>query len=276
MSERTQAEYWNDEAGPKWVQHADALDEMLSPFLTEIISRAKLRATDSVLDVGCGGGALSLKAAETAGAVLGVDVSEPLLSLARQRAQQQDNVGFHFDDAAALSGEGHALFDVALSRFGVMFFENPVAAFGNILSLMGEHPTFVFACWRHPTFNPWATLPIQTVAPLLPNPPEPPNLEAPGPFAFSDRDRMRSTLREAGWANMEINAFDIDLVLPGHSAEETASFMVEMGPLGRLLSKTPLDLDVVKARLRETLSQFTNEDGRVQCGSSAWIVEAGR
>ena len=275
MAERTQAEYWNDEAGPKWVQHSEALDAMLAPFLTEIIASAKLRPTDRVLDVGCGGGALSLEAANTARAVVGVDVSKPLIDLARERASDRPNIHFHHGDASLIGKSDFEAFDVALSRFGVMFFEQPVQAFANIRALMGDHPSMIFACWRHPKFNPWTTLPIRIVTPLLSAPPPPPDLNAPGPFAFSDRNRIRDILTQAGWPNVEINAVDTELLLPGETPSQTAAFMMEMGPLGRLLAKTDLDLKDVETRLSKELEAHVNSDGRVQSSGSAWIVEAG-
>lgn len=154
MAGKSQAEYWNDEAGPKWVEHGDALDSMLAPFLEKIMARVKLRSTDRVLDIGCGAGALSLRAAESVGHVTGVDVSEPLLNLARQRASRRENIAFHHVDAAEMSASSTNPFDIALSRFGVMFFEEPVKTFQNILQLMSDRPSLVFACWRHPKYNP--------------------------------------------------------------------------------------------------------------------------
>lgn len=275
MSDRTPAEYWNEEAGPKWVQHSEALDAMLAPFLSAVISHAKLRSTDRVLDIGCGAGALSLEAAKTASQVVGVDVSTPLLELARTRASEQPNVQFHHGDAGQLNSSDFDAFDVAVSRFGVMFFEDPAPAFAAIRGVMGDHPSMIFACWRHPKFNPWATLPMKIVSPLLSSPPPPPDLTAPGPFAFSDRSRLRDVLRDGGWPNVEITTFETPMILPGETPAKAAAFMMEMGPLGRLLAKTDVDLGEVEARLTLELASHINADGRVQSSGSAWIVEAG-
>lgn len=239
------------------------------------MARVKLRSTDRVLDIGCGAGALSLRAAKNAGHVTGVDVSEPLLNLARQRASDRENIHFHHGDAAVMSMSSVDPFDIALSRFGVMFFEEPVKAFQNIRGLMSDRPSLVFACWRHPRHNPWATLPMQIVSPLLPAPPAPPDLEDPGPFAFSERDRVRSILQESGWPNVEIDTFDVDLTLPGETTDEAAGFMIKMGPLGRVLAETELDLENIQTRLSQALEDYVDAEGRVSVAGSAWIIEAG-
>ena len=270
----TQADYWNDQAGPKWVEHADALDAMLKPYLDELIKRAKLTASDRVLDIGCGAGALTLAAAEQASHATGVDVSEPLLDLANRRSDGLASVDFLHADAATLTLKGATPYDVVISRFGVMFFDDPVSAFANIKALTSRPASLIFVCWRAPQFNPWATLPMQVAAPLLREPLPTPDPTKPGPFAFADRGRLRSILTEAGWPNIEINAVDVDMVLPGDSASEAASFMLKMGPLSTLLEKSGLSPDTVLTPLTNELSAQRRADGRVACGGSAWVVEA--
>lgn len=116
---------------------------------------------------------------------------------------------------------------------------------------------------------------MQIVAPLLPSPPAPPDLESPGPFAFAERDRVRSILQESGWSNVEINTFDIDLNLPGETTDEAAGFMIKMGPLGRVLAETELDLENIQTRLSQALEDYVDAEGRVSVAGSAWIIEAG-
>jgi len=272
----TQAEYWNDQAGPKWVRHADELDMMLSPFHDKVLKRAKIRASDRVLDIGCGAGSLSLSAAKKAAQVTGVDISQPLLGLARERGSELENLNFVRANAAEISPQVHGPFDIAMSRFGVMFFEDPVAAFTQIASVMSKSASLVFACWREPQFNPWATLPMQVAAPLMDSPPAKPDPDAPGPFAFADRSRIRTILQDAGWPNIEINSYDVEMVLPGNTPEESAAFMMEMGPLSKIMKEQELDFAKVQSALISKLKDNANTDGTVDLQGSVWIVEASR
>lgn len=275
MDNSAQIEYWNGPAGQKWVKDADRMDVMLSPFADAIISAAKPVPGESVIDIGCGAGALSLNIA-AAGinvSVTGVDVSEPLVKLATRRASAVGaKVNFVIGDAASWRPEKPA--DMAVSRFGVMFFADPVKAFQNIRAALKPGGRLVFACWRPLPENAWALTPLQAALPLLPEPPAPPPPQSPGPFAFGDADYVRQILAGSGWANVKITPWDGNLSLPGASPSEAAEFMLEMGPLSRAIVEQGVDLAPIRAAVEARLAELAGTDGRVRLAAASWIVEA--
>lgn len=261
---------WDGEIGEKWVRHAGALDGMLAPFSRLIVDEIA-RSGDSVLDIGCGAGALTLALAERFAHVTGVDVSRPLLALARKRgAEKGASVTFVEADAAAFQPEEPV--DHLVSRFGVMFFEAPVPAFANLRDALNPGGTLTFVCWRKPRDNPWASLPVEVAEDILglDNPrPEP---HAPGPFAFADKDYLARILGDTGWHSIDIVPVSQPLRIPGESAAEAAKFLVELGPLSGRLKDEGIDT----ARLVEHLTAAlpTDSAGRTELPSQAWLVRA--
>lgn len=272
MSSQEQIDYWNGQAGEKWVAHASQLDAMLRPFAIEVLNAANISQSDNVLDIGCGGGALSLLAAQSAARLCGVDVSAPLITLARKRAAGLNNVTFHCADAAEFRSDEP--YDVAVSRFGVMFFHNPVAAFSNIRKIMKPQGRLAFACWQSPVKNDWARAPLEVALPFLTTPPEPPKPNAPGPFAFADRSYLKQVLADAGWQDVTFTDWSGKMALPGTTVDEAADFMLKMGPLSRLIAEQELDFEAVKSALASKLQNHIDAEGVVHMGASAWIVTA--
>lgn len=272
MSNIEQTDYWNGAAGRKWVAASSQLDLMLAPFADMILTKATLTQTNEVLDIGCGGGALSLQAAESAGSVTGVDVSRPLLDLARSRAGTLRHVSFIEGDAALWTTATR--FDMALSRFGVMFFDDPVQTFKNIREHMSSDGRLIFTCWQAPSLNDWARTPLEVAMPFLTTPPELPDPKAPGPFAFQDPNDIKSILAGADWRNIDIESWTGNIILPGESLAETAGFMMEMGPLSRLLKEQDIDRNKVREALVERLKDHENEDGSVSLKGAVWLVSA--
>jgi len=271
-----QVEYWNGDGGERWARHADRLDGMLAPFAREILDLADLQASEQVLDIGCGAGALTLEAARLVGAergAVGVDVSAPLLDVARARADAQ-GLTARFVEASASAYRADIPVDAALSRFGVMFFADPVAAFAALRRNLRPEGRLVFACWQALSDNPWARAPMEAALPFLETPPERPDPHAPGPFAFADADRVRAILSESGWRGIAIAPWTGVLELPGVSAPETAAFMMELGPLARILQEAELDPAPVRAALETRLSDDADPDGRVRLQGAAWLVTA--
>ena len=182
---RAQIDYWNGRAGAKWSARQAELDAMLAPVTAELKARVGSVAGLRVLDIGCGTGETCSIWLAGGAQVTGVDVSAPMLSSAAQRLQGQ--VKLVLADASVWRGE--APFDLAVSRFGVMFFADPDAAFANIASNLRPGGRLVFACWRALRENEWAAKPLNAIRELLPPAPAPaPN--APGTFAFADGDRL--------------------------------------------------------------------------------------
>lgn len=276
MNNEAQIEYWNGQAGDKWVRNAKALDGMLTPFIDAILGEAKLMAGETVLDIGCGAGALSLAAQEQVqpkGTVTGIDISRPLLDLAGERAEASgSSARFEEADASAYSAEKPV--DCAISRFGVMFFDDPVGAFRSLRASLRPEGRLVFACWRGLAENEWARLPLETAQHLLKEIPASPPPGAPGPFAFADGERVRTMLKDAGWRGVDVKRWSGEMTMPGASIKETAEFMLELGPLSRLIAEAEVDKGALLDRLQSVLSDRADASGQVTLTAEAWIVSA--
>ena len=273
MSNAQQSEFWNGDAGQRWVTFSDRLDSMLLPFAQQILTAAHISSDEDVLDIGCGGGALSLMASKVGKSVLGVDISKPLIDLAWERSKMMETVEFAHGDAAEMSYDKKR--DVVVSRFGVMFFSDPVNAFANIRNQIRGDGRMVFACWQSPMKNLWARAPLEAAMPFFKQPPTPREPHAPGPFAFADSEYLTDTLMDAGWKTVELTDWTSKIRLPGGDVEETAAFMMEMGPLSKIMKDQDLDEKRVQSALIEKLSHAANADGTVDMQASVWIVRAG-
>jgi SAM-dependent methyltransferase len=205
-----QIKYWNAEAGTKWSDFNPQLDRMLAPLSAVVIDRAAPVAGEQVLDIGCGCGDTSMALARRVapgGAVTGVDISTPMLNVARQRAADDDLPVTLFNADAETHGLTLESFDLAFSRFGVMFFNNPQAAFTNIGGALKSGGRLTFVCWRALSHNPWALIPFEAVSSVVP-PPEPTDPHSPGPFAFADDARVKGILTAAGFTDVAVDGYE--------------------------------------------------------------------
>jgi len=272
MDNSAQIDYWNGETGIRWGALSDALDGMMAPFADIIMERAAIKPGETVLDIGCGAGSLSIRAAKTAKRVTGMDISEPLLKVARRRMAGIDNVDFILGDAAIEQLQDRA--DVVLSRFGVMFFADPAKAFANIAKNTRPGGRMVFACWQEVSENMWARAPLEAAMPFFKSMPEPPEPGAPGPFAFSDPARLLTILEDAGWQDVTIEDWRTDIIMPGDTAEQSADFMFQMGPLSRIIKEQDLDMGPIREALIERFERDADQDGNVALQSAVWLVGA--
>ena len=277
MSNEDQIAYWNGQTGQKWVRDADRLDALLRPFSDAVLETVSLVEGERVLDIGCGAGALTIAAASQAGAkhgAIGIDVSKPLLSLAEHRAiSLSAPASFKEVDAADYQSDHPA--DALISRFGVMFFADPVAAFANLRGNVRPGGRMTFACWQSLAENDWARAPLDAALPLLSVPPQPSPPGSPGPFAFADQDLIGSILRNSSWNDIDIQAWNGPVTLPGDTLQEVAGFMVELGPVARLVKEAGIDLSRVEDALIDNLSNHRDSrNGRVTMPAAAWIVSA--
>lgn len=275
MDNSEMIDYWNGQAGERWREEADALDTLLAPFADSIVAALPDGLRGDILDVGCGAGALSLKVAGRYGgvSVTGVDVSQPMLSLARERA---DAIGAKatFVEADAGSFSSHQKFNGLISRYGVMFFANPVAAFANLHAQMAEGAPLCFACWRPAPENEWVMAPMRAALPFMDAPPPSPEPRRPGPFAFAESDYITHILDTAGWKEVWIEAWDGKVSMPGDSLSEAADFSLGIGPLARLIAEQDIDKAAVKSALETDMALKMNATGQVELEAAAWIVTA--
>ena len=269
-----QIDFWNTGAGETWAELQTLLDRQISPLGLQAMRALGLTAGEQVLDIGCGCGQTSLQLAERVGPsghVLGVDISQPMLEVARRRAAEAaaGSVAFRQADAQA-ADLGAGAFDVVYSRFGVMFFADPPAAFANIRTALKPGGRMAFVCWRSPAENPLMVAPMVAAMPFLPPMPPPDPLE-PGPFAFADSERVRSILGQAGFADIAVEPFDA-LVGAG-GLEDSLSVAFRIGPLGRVLREHPDRREAVVDAVRAALTPYVTDDG-LKMAAAVWIVTA--
>ena len=270
MSNEEQIEYWNADAGTQWAAHQVALDEMLAPATSVLMEAAAIQSGELVLDVGCGTGQTSLMAGLQGGDVTGVDISRPMLDLARSRGG--DGVDFLLEDAATFQSDQK--FDLVISRFGVMFFADPQAAFANIRDHIKPGGRMAFVCWQSPKVNAWVMVPMAALKPLLPEAPEV-DPHDPGPFAFADPERLQSILEAAGFEEVAITPHGLDVCLSQTGGvEEAVKFSSRIGPASRALKEADETLhpQLLEA-LRGALAPH-DKDGRVALPGGIWVVTA--
>ena len=248
-----QADYWSSDAGQKWATHQGQLDTLMSVVLEAVVRRAAPQRDEQVLDIGCGTGASALVLSERVGPegrVTALDISEPLLAMARRRsvAEGRENVDFVLSDAQTHKfAEAGA--DLVFSRFGVMFFDDNVAAFSNLRSAARRGGRLAMICWQGAPDNPWFMLPMQAAMERL-GKPDPMDPLAPGPMAFKDVDRVTGILRKAGWGEARGEKLEVDLI-PPQSLKAAADMATQIGPATRLIrEKGASDADVAAIRKR--------------------------
>jgi SAM-dependent methyltransferase len=273
-----QIEYWNKQGGPQWVAQVARMDALIEPLGTAAQERAQVRKGERVLDVGCGTGQTTLQLAARvgpSGSVLGVDISTPMLELARERAKKEGLTNVRFENSDA---QTHSLppgaFDLCYSRFGVMFFLDPVAAFTNLARALRPGGRLAFVCWQPMMQNAWVREPMMAVAKSMPLPPPPPP-DAPGPFAFGDAARTRGILERAGFSDVALEAKTGELSL-GANSEEASRFVTEIGPVSRLLRDAPeAARKTASAAIAELVASRATPKG-VSLGYAVWIATAAR
>ena len=277
MSNAEQIEYWNSKVGDTWARMQERLDRAFTPVTSALLSVAAPQPGDDVLDVGCGCGETTLALASAVGAegsALGVDISEQLLSRARERAEGLlCDAEFRNADAATFDDE--VAFDLIVSRFGVMFFDDPVAAFTNLHRLAAPGGRLCFVCWQPPHDNLWATLPMQALAALIQEMPAVDPL-APGPFAFADPKRVHAILDAAGWQDVVFDDLPFSMVI-GEGDDPMAAavkFNLRIGPSARAVRDAgPVAAAAAPDLLAKALAPYLS-DGIVGLPGAAWIVSA--
>ncbi len=267
-----QSAYWNGEPGRRWVEQQESQDRLFTPITATLFEAAAPKAGERVIDVGCGAGETTLRAAAITGDALGVDVSEPLLARARERGAGAP-ARFALADATAYDFSAEAA-DLMISRFGVMFFAEPGKSFANLRRGLKPGARLAFVCWRALALNPWLMLPYAAVKPLLPPQPTPPP-HAPGPFGFADEPYVRGVLEAAGFGDIrfEPREFQLD-VAGGEGLDAALDKALALGPTSRALLGQPDEVVApARAAVREALARHL-KGAEVWLEGAIWIVRA--
>lgn len=268
-----QAALWNGPAGQAWVDAQTLLDDLFAPFAERLAEPTGSAGASHVLDIGCGTGATTLAAARRlhgTGRAIGVDISQPMIDVARTRAATEGlPAEFLCADAQRHDFPANA-FDMAISRFGVMFFGDSVGAFANIRAAMVPDGGLQAIVWRGPHENPFMTTAERAAAPLLPAmPPRKP--DAPGQFAFADPDRVLGILWDSGWSKIAVEPLDVECSFP---ASALAAYVMRLGPLGIFLRQADTaEHDRVVEAVLPAFDRFVDAD-RVRFTAACWTITA--
>jgi SAM-dependent methyltransferase len=271
-----QIAYWNGPGGQRWADRQQAQDIVLAPIADVLIDRARAKAGEHIIDVGCGAGATTIAFARTAGSngrVMGIDISGPMLARARQIAPAGMPVEFVEADATVYPFVPSS-FDLLVSRFGVMFFADPALSFTNLRKAMKPSGRLAFACWRDPRDNPFFMAPLQAVYKHVPKLPQQ-GPEDPGPFSFASEARVHQILGKAGFSGIAMEPIDLSLdVAIGRGLDAAVQGALEIGPAARALAEQPPDVVVAATNsIREALAPFVSGQS-VPLRASIWIVTA--
>jgi SAM-dependent methyltransferase len=264
---------WNGPSGSAWVDGQEMLDRLLRPFEELLLDAMSGRADRRILDVGCGTGSTTLAAARQLGArgrSVGVDISEPMITSAKRRAQQENSKAEFICADAQTHAFEPASFDTLISRFGVMFFEDPVGAFVNLRRAATAAAEMRFIAWRGAEENPFMTTAERAAAPLLPDlPPRRP--DAPGQFGFAKRDRVQRILESSGWSGIDIQPIDVSCSLP---ASELERYVTRFGPVGMFLQDADEATRTrVSAVVLEAFRPFV-QGAQVRFQAACWMIAA--
>lgn len=271
------AEFWNERGGRQWVRERDRYDAMLASCGRRLFQAVALQPGERVLDVGCGNGATTLEAAGLVGqqgSALGVDLSGPMLEEARRRATELGESGAEFLQLDAQTATLPGPFDVIISRFGVMFFDDPAKAFDNLARSLQPRGRMCFVCWQEMMENEWLRVPLLAAVEHvgIPDLPEP---GAPGPFSLAERSTIQALLENAGMTDIAIVEAS-DQRLLGRDLDDVMSFFLADEFARRLLDgKDPELVRRAEAAMREAIGPYVGPEG-VTFGSSYWIVSAKR
>jgi len=272
------SEYWNGSGGKRWLNFQERIDSSLISFGQKVMEAVAITDGERVLDIGCGCGDTSLEIAlkvGSSGRVEGLDISEVILQQARKRtaSEERDNINFECADAQTYRFESN-VYDVAFSRFGVMFFDDPVVALGNIRQSLKLGGRIAFICWQPINENQWVNLALDVAANHIPLP-LPSNPEDPGPFSFGDTNRVERILAKAGFVNTRIKNFNT-LFNVGADIEEAVTFLTNIGPTCAAIEAAEAG-DVARQRimdeLRYLIASYKTEQG-IELGAAAWVVTA--
>jgi SAM-dependent methyltransferase len=266
---------WTGRVGSAWAEQWRRTDRSFNGLTARLLDRGALGRIRAALDVGCGAGeiAWTLAGRYPCGRVIGVDVSAELLAVARARPGGPGAPEYALADAARWQAPPGFAPDLVISRHGVMFFADPVAAFANLRRQCAPSALLRFSCFRAREDNRWYT----DLVSVLPGPLEPPSPDAPGPFAFADPQRVRAILTAAGWRDVAFEAVDYRMIAgegESEALDEAVAYFQRIGPAARVIAALPERARAAVCKdLRAMLATHRDRD-RVSLPAAAWIVHA--
>ena len=280
MSEvnKNQKDFWSGKGGDIWVERQNAMDTMLSPLGEAALNKLNFNEEKNVLDIGCGCGHTTLNIAKRigpSGNVTGLDISEPMLKRAKESAVEMSitNTSFKCVDVQT-EDLGDQIYSAAFSRFGVMFFEDSIAAFKNINKSLISGGYLSFVCWQSPAVNPWQSLFIQEVKKFLDLPSPPPR--SPGPFAFMESEYVSSILKESKFQDITIEGHEAEVnMFSGRSLSDSVKDYISINPVVTQMLKESSEnqiAEIVNSGI-EAFSPYYSEKGLI-FPSATWLVTA--
>jgi len=272
-------DFWNEILVPKFVKYKHVLVDGLTHHSAAIFPSLDIRAGDRALDVGCGFGDTAIQIAErvgSTGSVLGIDCCEAFLEYGRRDAAAAGLDNVSFADADVQFHPFEAEYDFCFSRFGTMFFENPVAALRNMRRSLKPGGRLTFIVWRTIDDNPWLGLPKQVVLNFLPPPGEDAATCGPGPFSMASEPMVTKQLEIAGYEDIAFKRVDAPLQI-GRTPEDAVGFQLALGPAGEVYREAGEEAerkhDDIAAALRAELARCETPEGIVM-ESSSWVISA--
>ncbi len=264
---------WNGAGGRAWVETQDLLNRLFQPFEDLLVDAVRRASPSRVLDVGCGTGSTTLAVARSvgeSGRCEGIDISDPMISAARVRAERAPLPTLFIRADAETHAFEPASFDMIISRFGVMFFDDPVRAFANLRKAAAKNAKLCFTAWRSVDENPFMTTAERAATPLLPDLP-PRRSNAPGQFAFSDPRRVRTILEDSGWRDVHIEPVDVGCTM---SEKELNEYLIRLGPVGLALEDAD---EQTRTQVTEVVRPAFHpyvQGAEVRFTAACWMVNA--
>lgn len=268
-ADETQTSRWNGPRGRSWVENRTLLDDVMRPLETTLVDAVTAAGGRRVLDVGCGTGSTTVAIARQVEACVGVDLSEPMIAAARARAAEEKSTATFLRADAQEHEFAPGEFDTVVSRFGIMFFPDAVAAFANLHRAVRPGGALRCLVWRGPADNPFMTVTETAAGPLVPNlPVNPP--EAPGRFAFAEPGVVHRAL-DPSWHDVALEPVDVECWMP---EPELIGYFTKFGPLGLVYDELdPATRERAVAAVRAAYEPFVDGD-RVRWAAACWLISA--
>ena len=272
--------FWNEVLAPKFIKFKHILVDGLTQHSEAVFPNLPVREGDRVLDVGCGFGDTAIKLAERVGSggeVVGVDCCDAFLDYGRREAEERSigNLSFLRGDAEIALPRN--AFDVVFSRFGTMFFANPVAGLRNMREALRPGGRMIHIVWRNRADNPWLSMAKDVVLQFLPAPGDDAQTCGPGPFSMADEAMVRSMMQAAGYVDIDFQRVDAP-VLVGHDVKDAIAFQLAIGPAGEVFREAGKEAeakrDLIEATLAKAINRQTISSDGIVMPSSSWVISA--